>query len=233
MLFRSGLAVGARPSLLFGGVVLFGPVALGWAEGGPARRRLLAAACGPVVAVGLGLMAYNQLRFGSPFEFGQTYQLAGERQDRLHFSLAPLWFNLRAYFLAPAELGGGFPFVEPARLGAPPAGHGGVETPFGTLAMIPFTWLALALPFAWLGIFFLLPFLLVQAVWGFSLLEVVNYLEHYGLCRRKLPNGRYERCQPQHSWNSNNVASNVFLYHLQRHSDHHAHPLRRYQALRH
>jgi hypothetical protein len=146
-----GLAVGARPSLLFGGVVLFGPVALGWAEGGPARRRLLAAACGPVVAVGLGLMAYNQLRFGSPFEFGQTYQLAGERQDRLHFSLAPLWFNLRAYFLAPAELGGGFPFVEPARLGAPPAGHGGVETPFGTLAMIPFTWLALALPFAWRG----------------------------------------------------------------------------------
>jgi alkane 1-monooxygenase len=78
-----------------------------------------------------------------------------------------------------------------------------------------------------------LPFLLVQAVFGFSLLEVVNYLEHYGLLRQKDANGRYERCQPEHSWNSNHVASNVVLYQLERHSDHHAHPTRRYQALRH
>jgi len=78
-----------------------------------------------------------------------------------------------------------------------------------------------------------LPYLLVQAVLGFSLLEVVNYLEHYGLLRQKREDGRYERCLPEHSWNSNNVASNVLLYHLQRHSDHHAHPTRRYQALRH
>jgi alkane 1-monooxygenase len=78
-----------------------------------------------------------------------------------------------------------------------------------------------------------LPYLLLQAVFGFSLLEVVNYLEHYGLVRQKLPDGRYERCAPKHSWNSNNIASNVLLYHLQRHSDHHANPMRRYQALRH
>ncbi|MBA3300326.1 MAG: alkane 1-monooxygenase [Thermoleophilaceae bacterium] len=78
-----------------------------------------------------------------------------------------------------------------------------------------------------------LPWLLVQAVVGFSLLEVVNYLEHYGLLRQKREDGRYERCAPEHSWNSDNVASNVFLYHLQRHSDHHANPVRRYQALRH
>lgn len=78
-----------------------------------------------------------------------------------------------------------------------------------------------------------LPFLLIQAVIGFSLLEVVNYLEHYGLLRQKREDGRYERCLPDHSWNSNNVASNVLLYHLQRHSDHHANPTRRYQALRH
>jgi alkane 1-monooxygenase len=78
-----------------------------------------------------------------------------------------------------------------------------------------------------------LPYLLVQAVVGFSLLEVVNYLEHYGLLRQKREDGRYERCRPEHSWNSNNVASNVLLYHLQRHSDHHANPTRRYQALRH
>ena len=78
-----------------------------------------------------------------------------------------------------------------------------------------------------------LPFLLVQAIFGFSLLEVVNYLEHYGLLRQQRPDGRYERCNPQHSWNSNHVASNVILYQLERHSDHHAHPTRRYQALRH
>ena len=51
-------------------------------------------------------------------------------------------------------------------------------------------------------------------------------------CRRR-EDGRYERTAPEHSWNSNNVASNVLLYHLQRHSDHHANPIRRYQALRH
>jgi alkane 1-monooxygenase len=78
-----------------------------------------------------------------------------------------------------------------------------------------------------------LPFLALQAVVGFSLLEVVNYLEHYGLLRRHREDGRYERTRPEHSWNSNSAASNVLLYHLQRHSDHHANPLRRYQALRH
>jgi alkane 1-monooxygenase len=78
-----------------------------------------------------------------------------------------------------------------------------------------------------------LPYLLIQAVLGFSLLEVVNYLEHYGLLRQRREDGRYERTQPEHSWNSNSAASNVLLYHLQRHSDHHANPIRRYQALRH
>ncbi|MBR9812843.1 alkane 1-monooxygenase [bacterium] len=78
----------------------------------------------------------------------------------------------------------------------------------------------------------IVPFLLIQAVYGFSLLEVVNYLEHYGLRRQKLDNGRYERCQPHHSWNSNHIVTNLFLYQLQRHSDHHANPTRHYQALR-
>jgi alkane 1-monooxygenase len=88
---------------------------------------------------------------------------------------------------------------------------------------------ALTAVFGWV----VLPYLIVQAIIGFSLLEVVNYLEHYGLLRQKKEDGRYERCQPKHSWNSNMVASNVFLFHLQRHSDHHAYPTRRYQALRH
>ncbi|MCA8339012.1 alkane 1-monooxygenase [Burkholderia multivorans] len=78
-----------------------------------------------------------------------------------------------------------------------------------------------------------IPFLVIQAVYGASLLEVVNYVEHYGLGRRRLPNGRYERCTPQHSWNSNHVVTNLFLYQLQRHADHHANPTRSYQALRH
>jgi alkane 1-monooxygenase len=77
------------------------------------------------------------------------------------------------------------------------------------------------------------PWLAVQAVVGFSLLEVVNYIEHYGLLRVRKENGRYERCRPEHSWNASNVASNILLYQLQRHSDHHAYPTRRYQALRH
>ena len=87
---------------------------------------------------------------------------------------------------------------------------------------------------AWLGIE-IAPYLLLQAVVGFSLLEIVNYMEHYGMLRQKVGIGerqRYERVLPSHSWNSNNIATNVLLYHLQRHSDHHANPTRRYQALR-
>jgi alkane 1-monooxygenase len=87
---------------------------------------------------------------------------------------------------------------------------------------------------AWLGSE-ITPFLVLQAVIGFSLLEVVNYMEHYGMLRQKVGVGerqRYERVDPSHSWNSNNIATNVLLYHLQRHSDHHANPTRRYQTLR-
>jgi alkane 1-monooxygenase len=75
-------------------------------------------------------------------------------------------------------------------------------------------------------------FLVIQAVYGFSLLESVNYMEHYGLLRQKTESGRYERCAPVHSWNSDHLVTNLFLYHLQRHSDHHANPTRRYQTLR-
>ncbi|MFT3900646.1 MAG: alkane 1-monooxygenase [Gordonia sp. (in: high G+C Gram-positive bacteria)] len=78
----------------------------------------------------------------------------------------------------------------------------------------------------------ILPFMIIQAIYGFSLLETVNYLEHYGLLRQKTASGRYERCTPQHSWNSDHICTNIFLYHLQRHSDHHANPTRRYQVLR-
>jgi alkane 1-monooxygenase len=84
----------------------------------------------------------------------------------------------------------------------------------------------------WLGLA-VLPWLLLQALYAASLLEVVNYIEHYGLLRQKDAAGRYERCSPEHSWNSNHVVGNLLLYQLQRHSDHHAHPARPYQMLRH
>ena len=96
-------------------------------------------------------------------------------------------------------------------------------------------WLMSVILFAVLATAFgpsVIAYLIGQAAVGIGLLEVVNYLEHYGLLRRTEPNGRFERVQARHSWNSNNIASNVFLYHLQRHSDHHANPTRRYQALR-
>ncbi len=77
-----------------------------------------------------------------------------------------------------------------------------------------------------------IPWLILQAVLGFSLLEVVNYLEHYGLLRQQDETGRYERTRPAHSWNSDHIVTNVVLYGLERHSDHHANPTRRYQTLR-
>ena len=79
----------------------------------------------------------------------------------------------------------------------------------------------------------MVPFLFLQALWGwFGILTSANYVEHYGLLRQKLENGRYERCQPHHSWNSNHIMSNLILFNLQRHSDHHANATRRYQSLR-
>lgn len=89
--------------------------------------------------------------------------------------------------------------------------------------------LGFTLNFGWLGALFFLG----QAVMAFTLLEIVNYVEHYGLHRRKLENGRYERTNPHHSWNSNFLLTNLFLFHLQRHSDHHTYAKRRYQVLRH
>jgi alkane 1-monooxygenase len=94
-------------------------------------------------------------------------------------------------------------------------------------------WLALLVAFAaaWGvmgGVFFV-----VQGLVAAATLEVINYIEHYGLERRRLADGRYERVLPAHSWNSDYALSNLMLFHLQRHSDHHAFPKRRYAVLRH
>ena len=82
--------------------------------------------------------------------------------------------------------------------------------------------------FGWI----MLPFLAMHNIWAWYQLTSANYIEHYGLLRDKRDSGRYERCQPHHSWNANFILSNLALFHLERHSDHHANPIRRYQSLR-
>jgi alkane 1-monooxygenase len=81
--------------------------------------------------------------------------------------------------------------------------------------------------------FLVIPFLLIHNLFAYWQLTSANYIEHYGLLREGDVKGRYERCQPHHSWNSNHIVSNLVLFHLERHSDHHTYPLRRYQSLRH
>jgi alkane 1-monooxygenase len=70
-----------------------------------------------------------------------------------------------------------------------------------------------------------------QAIIAISLLEVINYIEHYGLTRREIAPGEYERIAPQHSWDSSYRISNWMLINLARHSDHHCMASKRYQSL--
>jgi Flp pilus assembly protein TadD len=154
-----GLAIGSRPSLLFGVIILLMPVAQAWrAATEPSSRRrvglLLVAAVGPVMLIGLGLMLYNTLRFDSPFEFGWHYQLAaGYRSNTAQqFSLHYLWFNFRFYFLEPMRWSGHFPFLHAAPLSPLPSGYYGAEEPYsGILSNYPLVWLALAAPLVWRG----------------------------------------------------------------------------------
>lgn len=76
-------------------------------------------------------------------------------------------------------------------------------------------------------------FFLLQSFFAFTLLELVNYIEHYGLVRQLNSNGKPEKVEPIHSWNQSSFLSNALLFHLQRHSDHHAHANRSYAILRH
>jgi alkane 1-monooxygenase len=85
----------------------------------------------------------------------------------------------------------------------------------------------------WYFTWSVIPFAIIVATIGFLLLEAVNYIEHYGLRRRKLASGKYEIVQPWHSWNSNHVLGRIMLYELTRHSDHHYKATRKYQVLRH
>jgi len=146
-----GLAVGARPLLLFGAVILLVPVVYPWGGRRAMLVRLLAAMV-PIALIGLGLMLYNALRFDNPFEFGLRYALSADRQNTVQpFSLRYLWFHIRVYFLKPARWTDRFPFVHDVSVPPLPVGHGLVEHAFGVLTNIPLVWLALAAPLAWRG----------------------------------------------------------------------------------
>lgn len=151
-----GLAVGSRPTLLYAAFILLIPVAYAWNDTG--RRSfwqttsLFLAATVPMVLVGLGLMLYNFLRFGNPFEFGWHYQMTnidqhyGGRQFNLHY----LWFNFRFYFLEPMRWIGSFPYLQAIPTPPLPPGHGGIGAVYsGILWDYPIVWLALAAPLAW------------------------------------------------------------------------------------
>jgi tetratricopeptide (TPR) repeat protein len=152
-----GLAVGARPTVLFGAVVLLAPVIHAWISAPEhnqrwlAAVRLLAAAVVPISLVGAGLMLYNDRRFDNPFEFGLYYQLVGNQQHKMPhmLSLNYFWFNFQVYFLQPIHWSSSFPFVEGIKVPPAPAGQLGLEGPFGILPNIPLVWLALATPLAW------------------------------------------------------------------------------------
>lgn len=75
--------------------------------------------------------------------------------------------------------------------------------------------------------------LLAGAIISFLTLETINYIEHYGLMRERLDNGRYERVKPMHSWNSNHTIGRIMLFELTRHSDHHYRATKEYQTLDH
>lgn len=76
-------------------------------------------------------------------------------------------------------------------------------------------------------------YFILAAIQGVLLLETVNYIEHYGLQRKQIGEGKWERAMPEHSWNSNHVIGRVMLFELSRHSDHHYLASRKYQVLRH
>ena len=144
-----GLAVAARPSLLFGAIILLVPVVQARQERRPVWA-LLAAGIGPITFIGLGMMLYNAMRFDSPFEFGLDYILAAFRPiARQYFRWRYLWFNFRVYFFEPVRWSARFPFVHEISVPPSPAGYARVEAPFGVLTNSPLVWLALAVPLAW------------------------------------------------------------------------------------
>lgn len=160
-----GLAIASRPNLLFGAVILLVPVVHAWRAEGAAGAtacqtawktgRLFAAAVGPLIFIGAGLMIYNVKRFGNPLEFGCRYEVTGMAApgtDLGQFSLHYFWFNFRYYFWEPVHWMSHLPFVRSGPHWHSSSGHGhfGPDQYYGGLLTVyaP-VWLALAAPLAW------------------------------------------------------------------------------------
>jgi len=134
-----------------------------------------------------------------------------------HFFGRVLWGQLRSAWIAEASL--------LARRDLP-VWHG--RNPFWRYGAAAFTVLLVA----WLiGGWWAVMLFALQAFVGILQLELVNYVEHYGLTRRHLGDGRYEPVAPRHSWNAAQKMTNYLLINLQRHSDHHYKPDRRFPLL--
>jgi tetratricopeptide (TPR) repeat protein len=150
-----GLAIGSRPSLVFGAIILLLPMMQAWrAKGSPGRlASISAAAIVPVTLIIAGLMLYNQLRFGNPFEFGMRYQLNTDRfGPSQRFGLRYLISNFYFYFLEPMKWARYFPFVQPIPGITLPSGYSPVGKFYGGILLtLPLVWLALAAPLAWRG----------------------------------------------------------------------------------
>jgi hypothetical protein len=151
-----GLCVGARPTYLFGSLVLLAPLPGLLRQGRAfwtdrAAWRLVLAILGPITCVGIGLAAYNAARFGNPFEFGQTYQLSGSgERDLVHFSPGYIWFNVQVYLFSMPGISPYFPFLAVISPPPIPPGQFGIENPYGIVPGMPWVLLALvALGLAW------------------------------------------------------------------------------------
>lgn len=191
-----GLAIGSRPTLLFGAVVLMVPVVQVWREragSGPGLRILIlfAAAAVPITLAGLGLMLYNDLRFGSALEFGWHYQLNRNDQANIRqFSLHYLWYDFWFYFLQPFGLTAHFPFLKSVPLPPSPSGDNARETSAcgAILTNYPLVLLALAVPLAWRG----RPAQTVSSVrWLVVALLSLSTTVSFALCLFFATHGRY------------------------------------------
>lgn len=149
-----GLAVGARPSLLYGAAVVFLPSAASlWARVREGRKTSWArdylAALVPIAGVGAGLAAFNLARFGSALQFGHDYQLSGnDVYGTRSFAARFLWDNVRLYFLEPLRWHAQFPFVWAPVCPPLAPGHLPVEFFFGTATNLPILLAAALAPLA-------------------------------------------------------------------------------------
>ena len=145
-----GLAVGARPIWIVSAGILLVPLWVArreWRE--KIFRRLVLAAALPFGVCVVALVTHNLVRFGQPLEFGQRWQLGGDRVDGLRlFGPEYVTANLREYFFSIPQLTDYFPFIQPPAPHAWPPGHLGNELTYGLLIALPWLWLAALAPAA-------------------------------------------------------------------------------------